>query len=77
MDQLDASKEAQEVIFNRKIKKKTLIHPRFSIILLSQTNNSRKQVGLKLDFQLTFEEHFLNVFKKNQNHKTFSFRICY
>ena len=58
----DASKQGQEVIFSRKIKKKT--HPPlvFNIAIVSQTN-SQKHLDVTLDLKLTFEEHLLNVFK--------------
>ena len=57
-----ASKQGQEVIFSRKIKKKT--HPPlvFNIAIVSQTN-SQKHLDVTLDLKLTFEEHLLNVFK--------------
>ena len=56
---LESSKQAQEIIFNRKIKKN--IHPAlvFNKIIVSQTS-SQKHLVLKL----IFEEHLLNVFKK-------------
>ena len=58
----DATKQAQEVIFSRKIKKTT--HPPlvFKNAIVSQTN-SQKHLGVTLDLKLTFEEHLLNVFK--------------
>ena len=58
----DATKQAQKVIFSRKIKKPT--HPPlvFNNAIVSQTN-SQKNLGVTLDFKLTFEEHLLNVFK--------------
>ena len=58
----DASKQAQEVIFSRKIKKTT--HPPlvFNNAIVSQTN-SQKHLGVTLDLKLTFEEHLLNVIK--------------
>ena len=58
----DASKQAQEVIFSRKIKKN--IHPPlvFNNAIVSQTN-SQKHLGVTLDLKLTFEEHLLNVIK--------------
>ena len=59
----DANKQAQEVIFSRKIKKPT--HPPliFNNAVVSQTN-SQKHLGATLDLKLTFEEHLRNVFKK-------------
>ena len=58
----DASKQAQEVIFSRKLKKNS--HPPlvFSNAIVSQTN-SQKHLGVTLDLKLTFEEHLLDVFK--------------
>ena len=58
----DATKQAQEVIFSRKIKRTT--HPPlvFKNAIVSQTN-SPKHLGVTLDLKLTFEEHLLNVFK--------------
>ena len=59
---LGAIKQAQEVIFSRKIKKTA--HPPlvFNDAIVSQTN-SQRQLGVTLDLKLTFEEHLLNVFK--------------
>ena len=56
----DPSKEAQEVIFSRKSKRST--HPPlvFNNINVSQTF-SQKQLGVILDFKLTFEDHLSNV----------------
>ena len=59
----DPSKQAQEVIFSRKIKK--LPHPS----LVFNNNNvlqasSQKHLGLTLDAKLTFDEHLNNVRKK-------------
>ena len=59
----DPSKQAQEVIFSRKMKK--LPHP----ILVFNNNNvlqtsSQKHVGVTLDVKLTFEEHLNNVLNK-------------
>ena len=57
------SKQAQEVIFSRKMKK--LSHPS----LIFNNNNvlqtsSQKHLGLTLDVKLTFEEHLNNVLNK-------------
>ena len=59
----DASKQAQEVTFSRKIKKTT--HPPlvFNNAIVSQTN-SQKHSRVTLNLKLTFEEHLLNAFKK-------------
>ena len=59
----DRSKQAQEIIFNRRLKKAT--HPP---LLFSNNNvsqiNSQKHLGVILDVKLTFEEHLKNVFNK-------------
>ena len=59
----DLSKQAQEVIFSRKIKK--LLHPTllFNNIVL---NNSlfKKHLGLTLDIMLNFSEHIKSYTKK-------------
>ena len=59
----DVNKQAQEVIFSRKIK--INVHPLlvFNNNIVSQAN-SQKHLGITLDFKLTFGEHLLNVFKK-------------
>ena len=59
----DPNKQAQEIIFSRKVKKRS--HP-----LLNFNNNSVKKVQLQkhldvyLDDKLDFREHFQNIFKK-------------
>ena len=58
----DARKQAQEVIFSRKIKKPTYTPLVFNSAIVSQTN-SQKHLGVPLDLKLTFEEDLLNVFK--------------
>ena len=59
----DRSKQAQEIIFSRKIKKTT--HPP---LLFNNSNvsqvNSQKHLGVIVDVKLTFEEHLKNVFNK-------------
>ena len=59
----DVNKQAQEVVFRRKIKSN--MHPPlvFNDSIVSQAN-SQKHVGIILDFKLTFEEHLLNALKK-------------
>ena len=56
----DANKQAEEVIFSRKLK--TFCHPslRFNNNNVSQTS-SQKHLGLTLDNRLTFDEHLTNV----------------
>ena len=59
----DRSKQTQEIIFSRKLKKAT--HPP---LLFSNNNvsqvNSQTHLGAILDIKLTFEEHLKNVFNK-------------
>ena len=59
---LDPTKQAQKVIFCRKIKKTTHSPLVFNDAIVSQTN-SQKHLGITLDLKLTFEEHLLYVFK--------------
>ena len=61
----DPSKQAQEVIFSRKIKK--LPHPS----LVFNNNNVlqtsfQKHLGVTLDVKLTFDEHLNNSLKINK-----------
>ena len=57
------SKQAQEIIFIRKLKKGT-----YPLLLFNNNNisqvNSQKHLGVILDVKLTFEEHLKNVFNK-------------
>ena len=66
----DRSKQAQEIIFSRKLKKAR--HPP---LLFNNNNvsqvNSQKHLGVILDVKLTFEEHLQNVF--NKTNKTIGF----
>ena len=59
----DRSKEAQEIIFSRKLKKAT--HPP---LLFNNNNvfqvNSQTYLGVILDVKLTFEEPLENVINK-------------
>ena len=59
----DPNKQAQEVIFSRKLKK--VCHPplRFNNNNVSQAS-SQKHLGLTLDNRLTFDEHLTNVSNK-------------
>ena len=59
----DRSKQAQEIIFNRKLKKATHLPLLFSNNNVSQVN-SQKHLEVILDVQLTFEEHLKNIFNK-------------
>lgn len=61
----DATKQLPEVIFSRKCKN-TFIHPLLLIIYTTASQmNSKKHLGVILNFELSFEEQLLNVFKKN------------
>ena len=59
----DRSKQAQEIIFSRKLKKAT--HPP---LLFNNSNvsqvNFQTHLGVILDIKLTFKEHLKNVFNK-------------
>ena len=59
----DCSKQAQEIIFSRKLKKVT--HPP---LLFNNNNvsqvNFQTHLGVILDVKLTFEEHLKNIFNK-------------
>ena len=59
----DPSKQAQEVIFSRKLKKVT--HPPlvFNNANVSQCK-SQKHLGIILDSKLTFEDHYKTVLSK-------------
>ena len=59
----DPNKQAEEVIFSRKLKK--FCHPslRFNNNNVSQVS-SQKHLGLTLDNRLTFDEHLTNVSNK-------------
>ena len=62
----DPNKQAQDVIFSRKLKK--FCHPclRFNNNDVSQAS-SQKHLGLTLDNRLTFDEHLTNVSNKISN----------
>ena len=59
----DPSKQAQEVLFSRKLQK--VLHPNlfFNNSDVSQTN-SQKHLGVVLDCKLTFHDHLDKVFTK-------------
>ena len=59
----DTTKQAEEVIFNRKVKKK--FHPPllFNNANITQTS-SQKHLGIIVDNQLTFDDHIKMVFRK-------------
>ena len=59
----DCSKQAQEIIFSRKLKK--TVHPPllFNNNYVSQVN-SQKHLGVILYIKLTFEEYLKNVLNK-------------
>ena len=58
----DSSKQAQEVIFSRKIK--TLPHPSLVFNNIVLQASSQKHLGVTLDVKLTFDEHLNNVLNK-------------
>ena len=59
----DRSKQAQEIIFTRKLKKSTHSPLLFNNNYVSQVN-SQTYLGVILDVKLTFEKHLKNVFNK-------------
>ena len=59
----DPSKQAQEVIFSRKLKRPIQPPLVFNNNKVSQTF-PQKQLGVRLDFKLTFEDHLNNVLAK-------------
>ena len=59
----DRSKQAQEVVFSRKLKKTTDPPLFFNNNNVSQVN-FQTHLGVILEVKLTFEEHLKNVFKK-------------
>ena len=59
----DPNKQAQEVIFSRKLKKVCHLPLRFNNNNVSQVS-SQKHLGLTLDNRLTFDEHLTNVSNK-------------
>ena len=59
----DLSKQAQEVIFSRKIKK--LLHPTLLFNNIPLSNSLfQKHLGLTLDIKLNFSEHIKSITKK-------------
>ena len=59
----DLSKQAQEVIFSRKIKK--LLHPTLLFINIPLNNSLfQKHLGLTLDIKLNLSEHIKSITKK-------------
>ena len=59
----DLNRQAQEVIFSRKLKKVCHPHLCFNNNNVSQAS-SQKHLGLKLDNRLIFDEHLANVSNK-------------
>ena len=55
----DPNKQAQEVIFSRKLKK--FCHPSLRFNNNVSQASSQKHLGLTLDNRLTFDEHLTNV----------------
>ena len=65
----DLSKQVQEVIFSRKIKK--LLHPTLLVNNIPLSNSLfQKHLGLTLDVKLNFSKHIKSITK--QNSKTLS-----
>ena len=60
---LDPTKQAQEVIFSRKIKKPLHIRLNFNNTNVKQTA-FQKHLRLILDSQLSFEEYLKTIFRK-------------
>ena len=58
----DPNKQAQEVIFSRKLKK--VCHPPLRFNNNVSQASSQKHLGLTLDNRLTFDEHLTNVSNK-------------
>ena len=61
----DHKKQAQEIIFSRKLKKATHSPLLFNNNNVSQVN-SQTQLGLTFDVKLTFEERLKNVFNNRK-----------
>lgn len=59
----DCSKQAQEIVFSRKLKKTTHCPLFFNGANVSQAN-PQKHLGVTLDLKLTFNEHFDIVLPK-------------
>ena len=59
----DLNKQAQEVIFSRKLKKVSQPPLRFNNNYVSQ-ESLQTHLGLKLDNRLTFDEHLTNMSNK-------------
>ena len=60
----DLSKQGQEVIFSRKIKK--LFHPTLLFNKIPLSNSLfQKHLGSKLDIKLSFSEHVKSITRKN------------
>ena len=59
----DSTKQAQEVIFSRKLQNNN--HPcLISIIIIVSLIESQKYLGVVLDSRLDFKEHLQIIFKK-------------
>ena len=59
----DTSKQAQEVIFSRKVKVTAHLQLVFSNNPVHETG-TQKHLGMFLDFKLNFQEHFENMLNK-------------
>ena len=63
----DTSKQAQEVLFSRKVKVAAHPHFVFNNSLVHETT-TQKHFGMFLDLKLNFQEHFENLLNKvNKN----------
>ena len=60
---LDLTKQAQEVIFSKKLNKPVYLNLTFNNSQISQTK-SQKHLGLVLDNKLNFNEHLKGVLDK-------------
>ena len=57
------TKQVQEVIFSRKLRRPAHLPLQSNDSYVNQTN-SQKHLGLVLDNKVNFEEHLQNVYKK-------------
>ena len=59
----DPSKQAQEVIFSRKLQKSVYPSLHFNNIAVAQST-TQKHLGMLLDVKLDFQEHLKNIYSK-------------
>ena len=67
---LDPSKQGQEDIFSRKIKRLSYPYLVFNNSSVLQVS-SQKHLGVSLDVKLTFDKHLNNALKRVNKKKTF------